>query len=168
MTTSLVAGAELLLLEVGLQPRGISVRFADDLKGLVPFTALNLRPGDIRALSPNDPYLLTVHLKDGTETELPSDLLRYHVDANFKSAEDRADALSATTFGHRLVTLRKQAGLSQGALALRCKVSRATLARLEAGHFFPRLPTLEKLATGLNLPLEDLMSPPDNAYEGRR
>jgi transcriptional regulator with XRE-family HTH domain len=76
-------------------------------------------------------------------------------------AEARGPRTTAEVVGSDLarnvVTTREVAGLTQAALAARAKLSRATLALIEAGKADPRLSTLVALAAALNVAPSDLI-----------
>lgn len=60
------------------------------------------------------------------------------------------------TIGRRIRTLRKAAGLSQERLSLMVGVERSYLAKLELGKRNPTVDCLERIATGLDVPLYEL------------
>jgi transcriptional regulator with XRE-family HTH domain len=61
--------------------------------------------------------------------------------------------------GSRVKALRDERGMTQGALAKRSDVSRATICALEGGHLDSvRMSTLGKLARVLGVPVLDLLS----------
>jgi transcriptional regulator with XRE-family HTH domain len=57
----------------------------------------------------------------------------------------------------KLKRLRKAKGWTQQALAQRAQVSLGYLARLETGHYDPKLSTLRKLAKALGVPVTELV-----------
>ncbi len=57
----------------------------------------------------------------------------------------------------RLRAVRRQNGLSIRGLAAKAKVDFSTVYRIEAGKEAPRLPTLEKLARALGVPVTELL-----------
>lgn len=57
----------------------------------------------------------------------------------------------ARRFGENLVCCRKQAGLSQEQLGLRADLHRTEIGLLERGARVPRIDTLLKLATALDI-----------------
>jgi transcriptional regulator with XRE-family HTH domain len=57
----------------------------------------------------------------------------------------------------KLKRLRTEKGLTQQALAERAKVSLGYVARLETGHYDPKLSTLRKLAKALGVPVTALL-----------
>lgn len=61
-------------------------------------------------------------------------------------------------FGRGLSTIRTRFGLSQLELARRVGTHRNYIGALERGETNPTLATLVKLATGLGIPLADLMT----------
>ena len=57
----------------------------------------------------------------------------------------------------RVKRLRAAQGLTQEGLAHRAKVSVGYIARLETGHYDPKLSTLRKLAKALGVPVTALL-----------
>jgi transcriptional regulator with XRE-family HTH domain len=57
----------------------------------------------------------------------------------------------------KLKRLRTEKVLTQQALAERAKVSLGYVARLETGHYDPKLSTLRKLAKALGVPVTALL-----------
>ena len=64
---------------------------------------------------------------------------------------------------HRVRDLRAERGLSLEALALTCGVSRSMISLIERGESSPTAVVLEKLATGLDVPLAALFDAPKPA-----
>ena len=58
--------------------------------------------------------------------------------------------------GKRIKELRKRAGLTQEKLAELINIETTSLSGIESGRHFPSLPTLEKIATNLNVKLKTL------------
>lgn len=61
-------------------------------------------------------------------------------------------------FGERILQLRKQMGLSQLEVSLRCDVQISYIGSIELGKKNPTLSTLTKLANGLGLTLSELLA----------
>ncbi len=59
--------------------------------------------------------------------------------------------------GKMLKGLRKQRGLTQGALAKAAGISQIYVAKIEAGDKIPSIPTLEKLAKALKVKVAELL-----------
>jgi transcriptional regulator with XRE-family HTH domain len=70
-------------------------------------------------------------------------------------------------FADRLTYLRAERLLTQQQLAERAGVATATIGRCEAGGYIPHGPTLQKIATALEVPLRDLITP-EELVAGRR
>jgi DNA-binding XRE family transcriptional regulator len=70
----------------------------------------------------------------------------------------RPQALPAERFCGRLKKLRREAGLTQRALAVRAQLDWNTIARLERGARAPRLGTIRRLAEALAVSLAALTS----------
>ncbi len=74
----------------------------------------------------------------------------------------------AMLIGERLRSLREERQLSQGDIEKRTGLFRCYISRVENGHTVPSLPTLERIAAALGLPLyrlfyvgEELPEPPE-------
>ena len=70
------------------------------------------------------------------------------------------------TFGERLKTFRKKAGLTQEELAEKAGVSNITISQWENGIYAPTMTRIKALAKALNVPESDLLhDPPERAGE---
>ena len=61
--------------------------------------------------------------------------------------------------GQRIAAHRSQLGLSQTVVAERAGLAASYLSRIENGKIFPTVPTAQKIATALRLPLSELLRP---------
>ena len=70
--------------------------------------------------------------------------------------------------GQRAAAHRGQLGLSQSVVAKRAGLAASYLSRIENGRIFPTVPTAQKIATALRIPLSELLgpSPPQKQNEG--
>ena len=70
--------------------------------------------------------------------------------------------------GQRAAAHRGQLGLSQTVVAKRAGLAASYLSRIENGRIFPTVPTAQKIATALRIPLSELLgaSPPQKKNEG--
>lgn len=66
--------------------------------------------------------------------------------------------MDATEFGKKIMTLRKQKGLTQAKLAEQINVSNKTISRWETGEGFPEISLLKPLAKALGTTVDDLLS----------
>jgi len=73
----------------------------------------------------------------------------------------------AAVVGKRVRSLRKRMGLTLQELAKRAEISVASLSEIETGRYAPRLDTIIRLAHALDVPLDALISKPDEALEAR-
>jgi len=76
-------------------------------------------------------------------------------------AEMRATAPAAQGFqlGRRVRELRTQGGLTLAAVALRAGLARSTLSKIENEQMSPTFDVLQRLATGLGVDMDELLSP---------
>jgi transcriptional regulator with XRE-family HTH domain len=72
----------------------------------------------------------------------------------------------------RVRSLRSETGMSLESLATKCEVSRSMLSLIERGESSPTAVVLEKIATGLGVPLanlfDDIAAPPEPVARGER
>lgn len=68
----------------------------------------------------------------------------------------RVDRAAAKRFGRNLFMARRRAGFSQEELGALCSLHRTEIGYLEHGARLPRLDTALKLATALEVPLDEL------------
>lgn len=61
-------------------------------------------------------------------------------------------------FGKRVIELRKTKGITQEELAYRCDIQRSYMGVIERGEKSVTLNTIEKIATGLEISIIELMS----------
>jgi transcriptional regulator with XRE-family HTH domain len=61
--------------------------------------------------------------------------------------------------GQRIAAHRSQLGLSQTAVAERVGLNPSYLSRIENGKIYPTMPTAQKIATALRVPLSELLEP---------
>lgn len=78
---------------------------------------------------------------------------------------DDASASLNDRIARRVQDLRAARGLSLEALATHCGVSRSMISLIERGESSPTAVLLEKLATGLNVPLASLFDAPEPAND---
>ena len=70
--------------------------------------------------------------------------------------------------GQRFAAHRSQLGLSQTAVAKRAGLAPSYLSRIENGKIYPTMPTAQKIATALRVPLSELLepTPPQKGKQG--
>jgi transcriptional regulator with XRE-family HTH domain len=70
--------------------------------------------------------------------------------------------------GQRIAAHRNQLGLTQTAVAKRAGLAASYLSRIENGKIFPTVPTAQKIATALRVPLSELLipAPPQRKNKG--
>jgi len=61
--------------------------------------------------------------------------------------------------GQRVAAHRSQLGLTQTVVAKRAGLAASYLSRIENGKIFPTVPTAQKIATALRIPLGELLKP---------
>jgi len=66
----------------------------------------------------------------------------------------------SSTLAHNLLSLRRKRALTQGGVSRLAGIPRSTIANLESGQGNPSLGNLVKVASALQVSLEELLSPP--------
>jgi transcriptional regulator with XRE-family HTH domain len=69
--------------------------------------------------------------------------------------------------GQRVAAHRSQLGLTQTVVAKRAGLAASYLSRIENGKIFPTVPTAQKIATALRVPLSELLKPPLPQKKGK-
>ena len=106
-------------------------------------------------------YYFTIHFVSGATFEVPWDRVLYECEpdyAYFKQNRENQDTSDLLSEAQQIRRLRKQAGLTQAALAKKAGMARPNLTRLEAGRCRPALETLERIAAALGQPVSRLVS----------
>lgn len=93
----------------------------------------------------------------GNDIDVSASSLRAFLDEGFRSRLDSTDAAERRMVGARIRALRESAKLSQEELSRRTGIAQESLSRIETGRRDPRLGTLQRLARGLGLSLDQLM-----------
>ncbi len=70
--------------------------------------------------------------------------------------------------GQRIAAHRSELGISQTAVAERAGLAPSYLSRIENGKIYPTMPTAQKIATALRVPLSELLesTPPQKKNQG--
>ncbi|MDH3519290.1 MAG: helix-turn-helix domain-containing protein [Myxococcales bacterium] len=69
-------------------------------------------------------------------------------------------------FGQRLAASRSQRGFSQSAIAARAGLAPSYLSRIETGKIQPTVPTAQKIAKAMRIPLAELLGPTPAQQKG--
>jgi len=115
--------------------------------GFTPVTA-TVRPGG-GSLSLVD--------KTGREIEISASSLRAVLDKEYRARLLSADDAERKLVGAKLRAVRESMGLSQRELSHRSCIAQESLSRVETGRRDPRLGTLQRVARGMGLSLDQLM-----------
>jgi DNA-binding XRE family transcriptional regulator len=100
---------------------------------------------------------ITVADQAGNQIDVSASSLRAFFDEEFRSRLESGDAAERRVVGSRIRALRENAKLSQEELSRRTGIAQESLSRIETGRRDPRLGTLQRLARGLGLTLDELM-----------
>lgn len=73
----------------------------------------------------------------------------------------------AKLLGERIKTLRKERNLSQEDLAIQANINRSFMGEIERGQASATVDSLEKIATALEMTIEDLFKYLQPSYENR-
>jgi hypothetical protein len=103
-------------------------------------------------------------MDDGTVTSFSGDFVRYLRDPEYRrwvdAQRDEGSARRlAVVIAGRVRALREERGMSLAELSRRCGIAAPNLHRLEAGAHVPSTATLIRVAAGLDVPLERLLTP---------
>lgn len=137
------------------------VRFEDGLERAVrwndlPFVSrLGLSPIAV-SVGSNGESLVAVY-GSGRAVDVSTESLRAALDEDYRSSLVSADDTERSKAGARLRAVRESLGLSQLELSRRSGIAQESLSRIETGRCDPRLGTLQRLARGMGLSLDQLL-----------
>ena len=159
MTTALLANLDKMMTAARVMADGVAVTFADGCSGVIPFSALPdvTDPAAITGLSLPNPYELHLITDDGEHPEIPWDFARHYCDVSYRQRVEAQVLLAAQTLGGRIRRWRKDAGLSQAALAEAAGIGRVTLVRIEKGEQTAKFKTLTAILQAMDRPISDLL-----------
>jgi DNA-binding XRE family transcriptional regulator len=100
---------------------------------------------------------LTVIDESGREVDVSAESLRAALDEECQARLLSADQAERIATGARIREAREGLGLSQLELSRHSGIAQESLSRIETGRRDPRLGTLQKLARGMGLSLEQLL-----------
>jgi|WetSurMetagenome_2_1015567.scaffolds.fasta_scaffold50942_3 DNA-binding XRE family transcriptional regulator len=95
--------------------------------------------------------------ESGRAVDISAESLRAALDEEYRTRLLSADEEERRTAGARLRAVRGSFGLSQQELSRRSGIAQESLSRIETGRRAPRLGTLQKLARGMGVPLDELL-----------
>ena len=72
-------------------------------------------------------------------------------------ARGNSDVIFLQALGNRIAAMRKEKQITQSELGYRCDIEKQSINRIEAGNTNPTILTLQKIATALEIPLEELL-----------
>lgn len=137
------------------------VRFEDGLERAVrwadlPFAPrLGVTPAAVSAGSSGE--CLSVMDGSGRTVDVSGESLRAVLDEEYRTQLLSVDDTERKRAGARLRMVREDLGLSQLELSRRTGIAQESLSRIETGRRDPRLGTLQRLARGMGLSLEQLL-----------
>ena len=160
MTTTLVKNANRMMLSASALETGIELSFVDGCSGVIPFDDLPevAAGGGVKDIELPSPYEMIIVMHLGERSEIPWDYARHYCDATYRPRVEAIAKLACENLGRRIRQLRKEAQLSQSALAHRAEIGRATLIRIEKGEHSPRHKTLSAIAQALGVEFRELVT----------
>lgn len=106
-------------------------------------------------------YYFVIHFASGETFDVPWDRVLYECEpaySHFRPHQTKQEKLDLLSEAQQIRRLRKQARLTQAALAEKAGMARPNLARIEAGRYRPALETLERIASALGYSISMLVS----------
>jgi DNA-binding XRE family transcriptional regulator/CheY-like chemotaxis protein len=107
-----------------------------------------------------DAYSFRVSQASSNKYHVPWDAVLHFCEPTYRYYYKRAEKTrpqQMESMGARIKQIRKQKGLTQQQLAERTGMERSNIARIEAGRHRPTLPTLERIADALEVPVVELI-----------
>lgn len=160
MAATMVKNADRMMSFAQPSETGIELSFVDGFAGVIPFTDLPevAAGGGIKDIDLPNPYEMVLTMNTGETSEVPWDYARDYCDPAYRPRIEAIARMSCENLGRRIRQLRKEAQLSQIALAHRAEIGRATLIRIEKGEHSPRHKTLSAIAQALGVEFRELVT----------
>ena len=138
---------------------GLSATFADGLVSFAPWESVAgvADLSEVASVKMDTPYEAVIRTRSGDDVGIPWDFARHFGDAKHRARMADETLRGRRKFAERLRRLRREADLSQQALADLSGVGRVTIARLESAAQSPKLDTIQKLASGMGYPVQALL-----------
>jgi DNA-binding XRE family transcriptional regulator len=155
-----VKDAERMMTHAAATSEGIELTFADECKGLIPFSDIPEigNSSDLTYIELPNPYQVNIRNAKGQAIELPWDFVRHYCDSSYQSRVEAVATAGTKSLGKRIRTIREASGLTQLDLAAAAGIGRVTEVRIENGEQSPRYETLVAIARALRRPVTDLLA----------
>jgi transcriptional regulator with XRE-family HTH domain len=137
----------------------LSVRFDDGDLATATLEALKVPSKSIARVAVDEFRRgIEIHFRDRSTHDISADYFTWLTQPDYAAAYP-ADASLGPRVGANIVSLRKQRGLSQAALASAARMAAPNLSRLESGRHVPTLDILLRLSKALGVSLPTLIRP---------
>ncbi len=137
----------------------LSVRFDDGDLAAATLDALKVPDKPIESIAVDDFRRgIELHFRDRSVHDVSADYFTWLTQPDYAAAYP-ADAALGPRVGANVLSLRKQRGISQAALASAAAMAAPNLSRLESGRHVPTLDILLRVAKALGVPLAVLLAP---------
>ena len=160
MAATMVKNADRMMSFAQPAETGIELSFVDGLAGIIPFADLPeiAAGGGLKDIELPNPYEMVLTMNTGETSDVPWDYARDYCDPAYRPRIEVIARMSCENLGRRVRQCRKDAGMSQIALAHRAEIGRATLIRIEKGEHSPRHKTLSAIAQALGVEFRELVT----------
>jgi transcriptional regulator with XRE-family HTH domain len=137
----------------------LSVRFDDGDLATATLEALKLPEKPIVSIAVDEFRRgIEVRFRDRSTHDIAADYFTWLTQSDYAAAYP-ADASLGPRVGANIVSLRKQRGLSQAALAAAASMAAPNLSRVESGRHVPTLDILLRISHGLDVALATILRP---------
>ena len=138
------------------------VLYGDGVSGLIQWSDLDMseiRKDLIPESTTKGSYGASIEIltKDGTLLEIDSDVVKAHLSPRHAAILEAAAESVHKEVGLRIKSRRSAAGMTQIELGKRINIDQAIISKIERGLHQPRIDTLRRIASGLNLGLNALL-----------
>lgn len=162
----LVDPSVLIEIRVSRRDKSLWLQFGDGLTRAITWKSLPFGRRTPRLIMESaeivdDGWTLAFQDTSNQIYEVDSEVLRMLVSPEFKKEIEEEDKQARRNLGERLRTWREKRMLSQVELSERSGIAQAAISRIEKGYHHPRLDTLRKYATALELDVPTLLEGPE-------
>lgn len=90
--------------------------------------------------------------------DIDADVLKSFISEDVRNKINREAQITAESIGASISLARKEKSITQKQLSIATEIDQAIISKIENGKHLPRFDTIERIAKGLNINIEKLLS----------
>lgn len=101
---------------------------------------------------------IEIFTQDGEIFDIDADVLKSFISEDVRNKINREAQITAVSIGASISIARKEKNITQKELSITTEIDQAIISKIENGKHIPRFDTIERIAKGLNINIEKLLS----------